>query len=567
MSRLHLFRTSAVLLVLVLLAVLAPGVVAAQPSPQGVSTWTGEYFNNVDLSGSPAIVRDDPALDFYWPEGTSPAPGYVNTDHYSVRWTRFVYFGTAGTWTFTTVNDDGMRVWVDDAITVDAWYDQGPTTHVGTKYLNVGWHNVKVEYYNRTLGGTAKLSWSRQGAFPQWKAEYFNNQWLGGAPTVVRNEAAINFDWGYGSPDPSIPSDHFSARFTRTMNLTAGTYRATVTSDDGVRVWVDNNLLIDKWQNQPPTTYTGDIALGSGNHNLRVEYFENTVTAKLVFSFDRVTTPPPGAWRGQYFNNMYLGGAPVFTRDDAAINFDWGTGSPGGGIPADYFSVKWDGVVNLSSTGNYNISATSDDGVRVWVDGAIAIDAWYDHAPTTFNSTRFLYAGAHNVHVEYYERTGGAMINVQIGGSAPPPPPPPTGEVIVDDRGPGWQAGGCPTCWRESSTGYGNHSFWTWNNTNALPGYNWARWYPSLPQAGNYEVFAYIPGGLGNTTNARYWIYHNGQYNLAARNQGAAWNQWVSLGTYYFSAGGGENVSLTDVTYEAYLSHTLVFDAVKFVPR
>ncbi len=137
---------------------------------------------------------------------------------------------------------------------------------------------------------------------------------------------------------------------------------------------------------------------------------------------------------------------------------------------------------------------------------------------------------------------------------------------MVDDRGPGWQAGGIGT-WRGSTFGVNGHSFWTFNNTYTAYGYNWARWYPTLPGARYYEVFVFLPDNLGTTLNARYWVYSGGRYNLAPRAQGFHPNEWISLGTYYFNATGGEYVSLADVTYECYLCRTLVFDAVKFVPR
>ena len=47
------------------------------------------------------------------------------------------------------------------------------------------------------------------------------------------------------------------------------------------------------------------------------------------------------SWTGYYFNNMYLQGGPVFTRDDPYIDFNWGTWGPGGGIPGTNFSVRW----------------------------------------------------------------------------------------------------------------------------------------------------------------------------------------------------------------------------------
>lgn len=567
MTRLTLVRLGVLLVWFIALGVLAPGV-GAMPVAQA-SVWSGEYFNNVNLSGSPVLVRGDPAINFFWPEYTSPAPGIVPVDNYSVRWTCSVYFDTTGNWYFNTVNDDGMRIWVDNNITMDAWYDQGPTAHVGSIYLTAGWHLVRVEYYNRTLGGTARVSYAREGSISEWKGEYFTNQDLAGTPTLTRNDSTINFDWGLGSPDGSIPIDHFSVRWTRALYFNAGTWRFTTTTDDGVRLWVDGALIIDKWINQPVTSYAADVALTAGNHDVRMEYYDNQLYAVAKLAYSIVGTPPTGTCYGQYFNNATLSGSPVVVRYDNAVNFDWGYGSPAAGIPVDYFSAKWDCIQTLATTGNYVVSATSDDCVRVWIDGTLVIDGWWDHSATNFTTTRYLTAGAHNVHVEFYERTVTASVIVQItpGGAPPPPPPPPVGDVLIDDGGPGWQAGGSAGTWRSAPVGIGNHSFWTFNNTYKVTPYNWARWYPTLPQARYYEVFVYIPAGVGNTLNARYWIYHGGRYDLAPRSQGFYANQWVSLGTYYFTATGGEFVSLADVTYECYLCRTLVFDAVKFSPR
>jgi hypothetical protein len=571
MSKLVTVRLGLVLLFsFVLLATPA----AASPALD-TNVWSGEYYNNTTLAGPPVLLRGDPNLDFFWPENASPAPGVVNTNNYSVRWTRLINFTGNGNWVFTTVNDDGMRVWVDDVITMDAWYDQGPTTHIGTIYLSAGWHLVKVEYYNRAMAGTARVSWSLEGSFTDWKGEYFDNQSLSGSPTLTRNDANINFNWGAGSPDPSIPVDHFSVRWTRTLYFSGGTWRFTTASDDGVRLWIDGSLLIDKWFDQSYTAYTADIVLGAGNHTVRLEYYDSLVAAAVALAYGQVTntvpTPTPvttyGVWHGQYFNNPWLAGPVAFIRDDPSLHFDWGTGSPAPNIPVDNFSVKWDSTQWLPITGNYTVLVSSDDGVRVWIDGALVIDAWYDHSPTLFSTVRYLGAGAHNVHVEYYEHTVTAMVGVDLLPGTPPPPPPPSGDVIVDDRATGWQSGGSATGWLNTPNGYGGHAFWTFNNAYTAPYYNWARWYPPLARAGYYEVFAYIPPNTATTINARYWVYHNSRYDLAPRAQVFYSNQWMSLGTYYFNAQGGENVSLADVTYECYLCRTLAYDAIKFSPR
>ncbi len=568
------------LFILALFVFPAP-VAQASPALTGyLPNCTGEYFNNLTASGTPVMVRTDAAINFSWPAGTSPGPG-VTVENYSVRWSCSVYVATAGTYTFTMVADDGMNLLLDGSLLIWAWYDQGPTAYATTTSVSAGWHTIKVEYYNRTLGGTAQVSSNLVTSAPpppppppptitEWQGEYFNNPTLSGAPVLVRNDATLNFNWGAGSPSGVVPADNFSVRWTRTLNFAAGTWRFTTTTDDGVRLWIDGTLVLDKWIDQPPTAHSVDVVLTAGNHVVKMEYYERTGGAQARLTFATVGGPPSGVWQGQYFNNVSLAGTPVLVRNDAAVNFNWGEGVPALGVPADNFSVRWDSVQNLPTTGNYTITATSDDGVRVWIDGVLVIDGWYDHPPTTFSTTRHLTAGPHSVRIEYYDSGYGALVNVQIGSGAPPPPPPPPpppiGDVIIDDKGPGWQAGGVGG-WYNSPAGINSHSFWTYNNTYTAYGYNWARWHALLSAPGYYEVFVYIPGGVATTLNARYWVHHNNRYSLAPRSQGFYSNQWISLGTYYFHAQGGEYVSLADVTYECFLCRTLVFDAVKFSPR
>jgi len=122
-----------------------------------VSNCTGEYYNNTDLSGSPALVRSDAVINFYWAPGVSPGIG-INTGYYSVRWTCAISTATAGGHTFTVLTDDGMNVWVDGNYLISAWQDQSPSTYSNSIYLNAGAHVVRVEYYNRTMGGTARVT-------------------------------------------------------------------------------------------------------------------------------------------------------------------------------------------------------------------------------------------------------------------------------------------------------------------------------------------------------------------------------------------------------------------------
>jgi beta-glucosidase len=128
--------------------------------------------------------------------------------------------------------------------------------------------------------------------------------------------------------------------------------------------------------------------------------------------------------KGEYFTNKDLTGSPAVTRDDPNVDFDWGTGAPAAGIPADGFSARWTGTIAAPVTGTYTLSATSDDGSRVYLDDKLIVDNWGDHGPQTVKSTPVqLTAGEqHSLRVEYYENAGGA--SVSIGWSSPNLPDP-----------------------------------------------------------------------------------------------------------------------------------------------
>ena len=127
-----------------------------------------------------------------------------------------------------------------------------------------------------------------------WKGEYFANLTLSGSPSLVRDDgvSGLDFNWGTSGPNScGVGVDRFSARWTRTLSLEAGTWRFTVTGDDGVRLWVDEQLLVDRWIDQAPTTYTKDVSLAEGSHAVRLEYYENGGGALARLAWTRVAGP------------------------------------------------------------------------------------------------------------------------------------------------------------------------------------------------------------------------------------------------------------------------------------
>lgn len=120
-------------------------------------------------------------------------------------------------------------------------------------------------------------------------------------------------------------------------------------------------------------------------------------------------TPPSGVGhglRGQYFNNTSLSGSPVLTRTDATIDFEWGDGSPGAGVNADNFSVRWEGTLRVPTSGIYRFVAATDDGMRLRIHGQTLVDDWNGHATTVHQVTVGLTANqAYDLVMEYFDGT------------------------------------------------------------------------------------------------------------------------------------------------------------------
>jgi hypothetical protein len=156
---------------------------------------------------------------------------------------------------------------------LDKWFPQRPTTYTVTRQLTQGPHDVVLEYFEAGGGAVAKFGYEQTSdPLPPppppepFTSEYFDNSSLSGPPVLTQGDEAIDFDWGEGAPSPLVPVNNFSARWTRTKSYAAGTYRLSVTGDDGIRVLVDGTQVIDGWFYQGPTTYTADVPLSEGQH-------------------------------------------------------------------------------------------------------------------------------------------------------------------------------------------------------------------------------------------------------------------------------------------------------------
>jgi ferric-dicitrate binding protein FerR (iron transport regulator) len=261
----------------------------------------GEYYDAPDLT-RPKLARLDPAVDFDWGVG-SPDPS-IQADGFSVRWSGRVLPRYGETYTFSTVTDDGARLWVNGRLLIDQFHQQTKTRHDASIDL-VAWEPVdlRMEYVDSVGPASAKLLWSsastpervipQESLFPPsasgsgLKGEYFGRDNLTDL-RWVRVDPAVDFDWGLRPPDPAVGPEHFSVRWTGQVEATASeTVTFTTRSDDGVRLWVDGQLLIDDWTVRGTTERSGRIELVAGRrYDLKLEYFQcvSTATVKLLWA-------------------------------------------------------------------------------------------------------------------------------------------------------------------------------------------------------------------------------------------------------------------------------------------
>ena len=138
-----------------------------------------------------------------------------------------------------------------------------------------------------------------------------------------------------------------------------------------------------------------------------------------------------------------------------------------------------------------------------------------------------------------------------------------TTTVTVDDGDSGFVKYGPSEYWHREWIGYGGDMYWTYVNGTVVS--NYVRWNPQLPGSGNYKVKVFIPHDHATTTSAKYKVRANGSTYTATVNQSIYYDQWVTLGTYYFSDSGSEYVELSDATGESGSTYRKIgFDAVRW---
>jgi glucose/arabinose dehydrogenase len=380
----------------------------------------------VTLDG--AILRVDPATGNALPN--NPLAGNADPNA-----RRIIAYGLRNPFRFT-MRPNTNELWTGDVGWGD-WEEINVVAHAGDAVVeNFGWPcyegpSRQAGYDGANLNVCESLYAESGAATAPFFAYHHNNRVVPNesCPTGSSSVAGLQFEFYEGG---SYPAEYDGALFI--ADYSRDCIWVMPKGADGrpapglIRTFVAGAANPVNLQMGPG----GDLFYPDfdGGTIRRIRYVGNTTP----------TSCPTGQYVAQYFNNMTLSGTAAITRCEASVNYNWGGGSPGDGVGADGFSARWLGRHNFSA-GSYTFTASADDGIRVWLDGALIIDAWKDQSTTTYQTTRTVTAGEHEVKVEYYENAVDAVAEVSWQPSVQPANTPPVATITAPSTGARWKVG------------------------------------------------------------------------------------------------------------------------------
>ena len=229
---------------------------------------------------------------------------------------------------------------------------------------------------------------------------YYNTTNFTGA-TVMRIDPAIDFDWKDRPPIFGVPKDGFSVRWMAQLEApSSDTYTIYFGTDDGGRIYFDDQLVADHWtpHDYAETNFTVSLKAG-GKHKLKAEYFDAGGNARAQLFWSTATMPKTIVPQERFYaaswdmehqaDSSGLVGAQgllatyydsedftsnSFTRIDSEINFDWHNEGPMSGFGSNNFSVRWSGRLLAPKSGEYKFYLLGGEPSRLFINNQLLSD-------------------------------------------------------------------------------------------------------------------------------------------------------------------------------------------------
>lgn len=273
---------------------------------------TGNYYPTAEFQGKPVEQLDAQIND-------NPLPPGIPDQTWSARWFGTVQATHTGPFTFSTLTDDGVRLWVDGKLLIDDWNIHAAKENSATIPLERGKkYRIVMSYFQGFADASRQLMWTPPGEgktlipatqlYPDnttnldpgligsgqgLTVSYFDNPNLQGGALTLHNQP-VNAQ----NTLPQVPENNWSARWSGQIQAThTGTFTLSTISDDGIRLWLGNKLLIDNWMVHSGTEDRAQVELVAGQkYPIYIEYFQGEATAECQLKWTNplgVTLPVP----------------------------------------------------------------------------------------------------------------------------------------------------------------------------------------------------------------------------------------------------------------------------------
>jgi regulation of enolase protein 1 (concanavalin A-like superfamily) len=402
-------------------------------SANGAFGLQAEYWPTISMTGMPQ-TRVDANIQFDWANGV-PMNGIPN-DNFSVRWRGRIQAPVSGTYTFSTETDDGVRLWVDSVLLINRWVNQGTTKYSGTINLTAGQlYEVEMHYFDNFGGAVARLLWTPPSGTEQViPATQFFNLPSGTNHRPRTPDVLIPATEGELS-DPIglvMASSAFEDQDVAQTHLSSD-WEIWTTDVSPVKVW--NALEVTAAARTYASLSDGVFVNGftaltpNTSYQLRTRHRDsssNMISEWSAYGVRNFTTTPPDDPRGvaaEYYNNTRLSGAPVVSRTENNINYEYGNGAPPSTttVNVDGFSARWRARVRPQFSETYTFKTLTDDGVRLWVNGVELVDKWVGQGPTPWTGQIALVAGQYyDLEMQYFEGVLGASAKLYWSSASQP---------------------------------------------------------------------------------------------------------------------------------------------------
>ncbi|MCB9845067.1 MAG: hypothetical protein H6811_03655 [Phycisphaeraceae bacterium] len=397
-----------------------------------------------------------------WKIGSGAMRADGPSDYFAARFVGTIDVPESGVWTFKAGSDEGAQVFIDGSLVVNDPNPHSFRWSSGQISLGEGEHDIEVRYFERRYSSGLVVTWQgpddpfeevipsnvltpasvvEPGALAGGLRAYWSDQvqhasTLGqvgwddfDVATVVPE---VNWRISSGPMREDGPSDYFALRLLGHIDIPeAGLWQFSLGSDEGARLWIDGQLVVNDGDPHSFRWSSGSIELTPGEHTIEIHYFERRYSAGLVATWQgpsdayesvipsTALTPIDASdalaagglrayWTTGVTHAAQLGHLDRLAYDHTSIvpDVNWPITSDALDADAgsDYFGLRLAGRIQIDEAGTWRFAVGSDEAARLWIDGEVVVDDSDPHSFRWNSGDIELTQGWHDFEIHYLER-------------------------------------------------------------------------------------------------------------------------------------------------------------------